>query len=406
MVSFQCELCHFRNILLRDPDRRDANDLEILDMMRRANLDAFWSRESTTVASNLREAIRMERTSSRLGYPSVTPAMGPWKLADDLGMKAAMAVLDRSLDKGVYEDTVQWDTFRRAMSAVTNISQAAVGGLEDSVGAYERNKMFISGVVTHKFWFSRFMSGVHKRVGQVRKPDRVLTIDIIHAVDRILESEWENSKRGDERKRIAEMGAWFIGGFCTGLRGEEKLLIELAGTAKSLEHLTDVKNAHFVFVISGRTKGDQTSGAKFGVPCVPVTQGTHLRPGRWVRRVVEAIHGTGRRSGRLFNRRLKVAKLQEFENDFFTVLEKVQSVTNLFPEDVVVRDECGISRSLRRTLTAHARNMGIDIDLLKAINRWRAEFSSKTGNPRLDMPDVYTTLESLLPTHLQFSLAL
>jgi hypothetical protein len=27
----------------------------------------------------------------------------------------------------------------------------------------------------------------------------------------------------------------------------------------------DVKNAHFVFVISGRTKGDQTSGAKFGV---------------------------------------------------------------------------------------------------------------------------------------------
>jgi hypothetical protein len=53
MVSFQCEMCHFRNILMRDPNRRNANDLEILDMMRRANLDAFWSRESTTVASNL-----------------------------------------------------------------------------------------------------------------------------------------------------------------------------------------------------------------------------------------------------------------------------------------------------------------------------------------------------------------
>ncbi len=138
-------------------------------------------------------------------------------------MLAAMAVLDRSLDKGVYEDTVQWDTFRRTMSAVTNISQAAVGGLENSVGAYERNKMFISSSVTHKFWFSRFMGGVHKRVGQVRKPDRVLTIDIIHAVDRILESEWENAQRVDERKQIAEMGAWFIGGFCTGLRGEEML---------------------------------------------------------------------------------------------------------------------------------------------------------------------------------------
>jgi hypothetical protein len=125
------------------------------------------------------------------------------------------------------------------MSTVTNISQAAVGGLEDSVGAYKRNRMFISGVVTHKFWFSRFMSGVHKRFGQVHKPDRVLTIDIIHAVDKILEVEWDNLRRTVERKRISEMGAWFIGGFCTGLQGEEMLLIELAGTANSLSHLFD-----------------------------------------------------------------------------------------------------------------------------------------------------------------------
>jgi hypothetical protein len=406
MVPFQCELCHFRNIMKRDPNYSLATDVELLDTMRRGNLDAFWSREKTTVGSNLREAARTARTENRYGMPSVTPKMGPWPLTDSLGMAVAVAVLDRSLDKGVYEDTVQWDTFRRTMSAVTNISQAAVGGLGDSVGAYERKKMFISGSVTHKFWFSRFMGGVHKRVGQVRKPDRVLTIDIIHAVDRILESNWESARTADERKRIAEMGAWYIGGFCTGLRGEEMLLIELAGTANSLVHLVDVKNAHFVYVISGRTKGDQTSGAKFGIPCCPITEGTHLRPGRWVKRLVDVIHAKGRRTGRLFNRRLKHSKLQEFENDFFVVLEKVQATTSLFPQECVIRDECGIARSIRRTVTAHARNMGIDIDLVKAINRWRTEFASRTDDPRLDMPDVYTTLESLLPTHLQFSLGL
>jgi hypothetical protein len=136
------------------------------------------------------------------------------------------------------------------------------------------------------------------------------------------------------------------------------LLIELAGTANSLKHLTDEKYAHFVFVISVRTKGDQTSGA-----------GTHLRPGCWVKRLVETIHTGGRHSGQLFSRRLKMAKLQEFENDFFTVLEKVQATTELFPQEIVIRDECGIARMVRRTLTAHARNMGIDIELLKAINR-------------------------------------
>ncbi len=126
----------------------------------------------------------------------------------------------------------------------------------------------------------------------------------------------------------------------------------------------------------------------------------------WIKRLVETIHGTGRHSGRLFNCRLKVAKMQEFESDIFSVLEKVQAVTNLFPEDLVIRDECGIARTMRRMLTAHARNMGISTELLKARNRWRSEFGSRTGNPRLDMPDVYTTLESLLSMHLQFSLAL
>jgi hypothetical protein len=48
------------------------------------------------------------------------------------------------------------------MFVVTNISQAAMGGLEDLAGAYKRNQMFLSGSVMHKFWFSCFMVGIHK----------------------------------------------------------------------------------------------------------------------------------------------------------------------------------------------------------------------------------------------------
>jgi hypothetical protein len=143
--------------------------------------------------------------------------MGPWPLEDTEGMMAVVAVLDRSLDKGSYEDTVQWDTFRQSMSAITNVSQSAVGGLQNAVGAYKRTRLWISDSSTHKFWFSRFMTGVHKRVGQVRKPDKKVTIDVIHAVDRVLEMEWQNARRPAKRKRVAEMGTWFIGGFCTGL---------------------------------------------------------------------------------------------------------------------------------------------------------------------------------------------
>jgi hypothetical protein len=285
------------------------------------------------------------------------PPLGPWPLEDSVGMKAAIAVLDRSLDKGVYEANVQWDTFRKQMSAVTNISQASADGLKNSVGAYERRRMWISNAVTHQFWFSRFMAGIHKRVGQVRKADKEMSIEVLHTVDRILEDQWISVQAApSQRKRIAEMGAWFVGGFCTGLRGEEMVQIELAGTANSVKHMDDAVNAHFKFILLGRTKGNQLSGVKFRVPCVPVTVGTHLRPGRWIKRLITSLHSAGRRSGRLFSRKLATPKLQEFENDWFTVLEKVQATTIHIEDLVDVREEFGIGRSQRRGVTAHARN--------------------------------------------------
>ena len=114
------------------------------------------------------------------------------------------------------------------------------------------------------------------------------------------------------------------------------LQIKLAGTANSLTHLNDEVNAHFKFIVLGRTKGNQLSGAKFGVPCVPVTAGTHLRPERWVKRLVNTLHSMGKQLGRLFSWRLATPKMHEFENDFFTVLEKVQATTGLIDDDMNV----------------------------------------------------------------------
>jgi hypothetical protein len=126
------------------------------------------------------------------------------------------------------------------------------------------------------------MTGVHKRIGQVHKPNKELTIDVLHSTDKILEDQWACAQTLDKKKRITEMGTCFEGGFCTGLHGEEMLLLELTGTTNSLVHLDDEVNAHFKFVILGRTKGNQILSAKFGVPCLPVTEGTNLRHGWWV----------------------------------------------------------------------------------------------------------------------------
>jgi len=59
MCQFQCDLCHFRNIQRRDPLVGNVKDSLSLRCIRRANLDAMWAREPTTVGGNLREVKRL-----------------------------------------------------------------------------------------------------------------------------------------------------------------------------------------------------------------------------------------------------------------------------------------------------------------------------------------------------------
>ena len=407
MVPFQCELCHFRNIYGRDPEENNLKHKEFFIFARRANLDAFWSREPPTVRNNLKELVRMKRTEDRFGFQCTTPPLGPFLVKDDLGMKAAIAILDRSLDKGAYGPHVQWATFRKLMSGITNTSQASVGGLGNSVGAYERNKLWISTAVSHQFWFSRFMIGIHKRVGEVRRQDEAFTIEIIQEVKKLLEMEWTGLAAEDlvERKRVAEMGVWFIVGFCCGLRGEEMMLIELAGTRNSLENMVGGQG-HFKLVLSGRTKGNQVSGSKFSFPCVNVTSGTGLNPGVWIRRLVTIRNEEKDTVGRLFFRGTSPSRLNQYETDFFEVLYNVQATTDKISSQVEVADCFGILRSLRRGATAHARNMKVRNEVIEAVHRWRREaLGGGSGSIRLDLIDVYTSLDALAPTLLEYSSA-
>ena len=71
------------------------------------------------------------------------------------------------------------------------------------------------------------------------KQDWSISIEVLHEVEQILESEWQNAREKSIRKKAAELGTWYMCGFCAGLRGEEMLLIELAGTKNGLRHLLD-----------------------------------------------------------------------------------------------------------------------------------------------------------------------
>jgi hypothetical protein len=81
----------------------------------------------------------------------------------------------------------------------------------------------------------------------------------------------------------------------------------------------------------------------------------------WVGTVVGAV---------VLPSKLATPKLHEFEDDWFTVLEKVQATTPFIENNVEVRKAYGIGRSEWRGVTAHARNMEVSVELL-IVNCWR-----------------------------------
>ena len=99
----------------------------------------------------------------------------------------------------------------------------------------------------------------------------------------------------------------------------------------------------------------------------------------------------------------------DIEENFFSTLEEYagsqeNTVTKLIPETLNIREECGLWRSLRRGVTAHAINQKVDPLLIHQINHWRTEMNNQAGSTAL--LDIYTELESLLPTASRHSLAL
>jgi hypothetical protein len=140
------------------------------------------------------------------------------------------------------------------------------------------------------------------------------------------------------------------------------------------------------------------------VPCVKMTQGTGLKPGKWIERLVTLMDTAGITTGRLFQRRLDPPRMFEMEDEFMSVLEEVQATTEAIDDELDVRDRFGMERSLRRGVSAHARNMEVDEDLIKAIIRWNKDPSK--GAARLDMIELYSQADALTPLYLRYSRAL
>jgi hypothetical protein len=75
------------------------------------------------------------------------PKLGPWKLEDEFGAAASTSIAKRSMDPGVMEAMVQFETMRKIKTVFVKLYQASVGNESMMfIGGKDGKKQPIMGV--------------------------------------------------------------------------------------------------------------------------------------------------------------------------------------------------------------------------------------------------------------------
>eukprot|EP00984_Skeletonema_dohrnii_P004388 scaffold1564_cov78-Skeletonema_dohrnii-CCMP3373.AAC.2 len=363
MTTFECDLCHFRNLNKRDPEYTSGKDRLTMTAIRRANLDAFWARESSTLKGNLDRVIADYRdTNHRFNIgENFLPVLGnptsSWR-------------------KGRYTRNVQFGTVRQTRSWYANIFDAAANPVE---GDDEEEATGLSP--TKSQWFKRFMRGVKLRMGVVRIQNEALTSQQVLGLLELISEEWIATEESTGKERLEELACYVLIGFGVGLRGEEVLLVSLEGLLYFWEETGAEAQPYTMITLFGRFKAE--TGYRWH--CLPLCEnGRSGIPFRaWIGALLERRVSQGRRKDYLFSKRDgSKASVSDFDGEFkrlIALLHEHEVRPELSSRGTDL-EQYSLRRSLRRGAILETTER-VDESIVKSLNRWRTRESARGTEP-------------------------
>ena len=181
-LPFQCPNCQSQNIRGLDLEVGAIEDEAFECIVIRAALDAFWSQASKTVSGHAKEVRFMVRYGLALGFDPLPP-LGPWPLHAHLGMREAMMVLMRSLEKG-RNGRVVYSTARLARACLTLLWQASpISGADITLSSGSIRGQYVATLCPSEgHLYQRFETKINARMGDVVSQDRAYTLEILLAL--------------------------------------------------------------------------------------------------------------------------------------------------------------------------------------------------------------------------------
>jgi hypothetical protein len=241
-------------------------------------------------------------------------------------------------------------------------------------------------------------------MGDIVRPDRALSIEVMLEIMKLVEQDWEAI--GTDLWQVAMEACFYLISFCCALRGEETPMADVYGMCRHWDEGDQHELKHVVVALLGRFKGE--TGENYHLMCVVDVTSHGLEPRKWIGRLLRIYRDRNVRNGPLFrDERGQHLKAAYFEPKFHDRLEAVKlAKPHLMSsvEDVV--EEYGVSRSFRRGATSEVENQGLPPGVVEANNRWRKINQAGASRPSMSMREHYTDVRQTLNLRLQFSRAL
>lgn len=410
LISFECDFCVFGKVFDHDPDVNSEKDNFAMACIRRINLDACWSRASSTVNANtykVREGLKISLGMGMKG-PYLNP--GPLPRHDHCGYEVAIQMVVASLEPGRYSTThKQWETIRRFRSCFSNQVRAAREAnfkpfvLADNNGStYQRLGVDPCG----SLWFQRFMVGCSKRMGQDCRPNQALSIQLMHEITRKVEDKAHGARRQEDRNKWILGGTYFCVCFVLSLRSPEGLMADLEG----LIRFHDKESDEVVIPLLGRFKGEHHVKQHLLTSCGVTSSGLRIK--RWIELSMAVHRSEGRAKGPLFVDQNGYQSTTADMNDLFLeVLSEIyDEAPKLFGYDVTqlsdLPEKYNVFRSFRRGSESRAVAMKVSEADRYIVNRWKRKEKAGTKKVSHAIDQHYVDVAMVKDSFIRYTTAM
>ena len=338
MTPFECDRCVFRKLKKHEPRDENQQDQFLLQLIRRAILDAFWSRARSTVNQNLSKIKMILKFSKNVGLegPFWTNLLYP--RYDHCGYELAIDTLQYSRKPGKHSNThTQFDTVRKLRSAYGNWARTTPESsngswvVTQSNGRASRLSKDLSGLL----WYYRFSLGLRYHMGAIWKPNKGFSTKLLMKVLETAEKirrEMDNLK---DRHLWTVFVTYAVMSYVLSLQGNEGFMLDIEGTTKLKSRETE---RYFWVVLLGKLKGEHVD-REHNVPCAHSTK-NGIRVKKLVERIIDEKEKLGQFRGPMISdKKGYLYNLSDMDELMHELLEELLSEDeSLFPPDIQTRE--------------------------------------------------------------------